>query len=78
LIGEIYVTLTRLIRFDSKTCFPVLEPKLKKRVIQEELRPYLKDNQQAWEMDVGAEYRHKASRRSKPYSAQQYLLELHG
>jgi polyphosphate kinase len=61
-----------------ETCFPVLEPKLKKRVIQEGLRPYLRDNQQAWEMDVDGRYRHKANRRGKAFSAQQYLLDLYG
>ncbi|MGA7949524.1 MAG: polyphosphate kinase 1 [Thiobacillaceae bacterium] len=61
-----------------ETCFPVLEPKLKKRVIQEGLRPYLRDNQQAWSMDAQGQYRHKAGGRGKPFSAQQYLLDLHG
>lgn len=61
-----------------ETCFPVLEPKLKKRVIQEGLRPYLRDNQQAWEMDAEGRYRHKANRRGKAFSAQQYLLDLYG
>ena len=61
-----------------ETCFPVLEPKLKKRVIQEGLRPYLRDNQQAWEMDADGRYRHKAGRRGKAFSAQQHLLDLYG
>jgi polyphosphate kinase len=34
-------------------CFPVLEPKLKRRVLKEGLKPYLADNCQAWEMDGG-------------------------
>ncbi|HYP66784.1 MAG TPA: polyphosphate kinase 1 [Thiobacillaceae bacterium] len=60
-----------------ETCFPVLEPKLKKRVIQEGLRPYLRDNQQTWEMDAQGKYHHRTSRRGKPFCAQQYLLDLY-
>ncbi len=40
-------------------CFPVLDPKLKKRVIAEGLKPYLKDNTQAWEMDMEGYYTRK-------------------
>ncbi|HUL41784.1 MAG TPA: polyphosphate kinase 1 [Burkholderiales bacterium] len=57
-----------------ETCFPVLDPKLKKRVIAEGLKPYLKDNCQAWEMDSSGHYRRRTPRRAKPYSAQQALL----
>ncbi len=32
-------------------CFPVLDARLKKRVIGEGLTPYLRDNAQTWEMD---------------------------
>ncbi|HMK14664.1 MAG TPA: polyphosphate kinase 1 [Burkholderiales bacterium] len=55
-------------------CFPVLDPKLKKRVIAEGLKPYLKDNCQAWEMDASGRYHRKIPRRARPYSAQQILL----
>jgi polyphosphate kinase len=61
-----------------ETCFPVLESKLKKRIIQEGLRPYLKDNQQAWDMKADGSYVRRSSRRSKPYCAQHYLLGLIG
>src|SRR4026208_736810 len=37
-------------------CFPVFDPKLKKRVIAEGLLPYLEDNQQAWDMDEEGAY----------------------
>ncbi|MGA7178548.1 MAG: polyphosphate kinase 1 [Thiobacillaceae bacterium] len=59
-----------------ESCFPVLEPKLKKRVIQEGLRPYLKDNQQAWDMRSDGSYHRRSPRRAKPYSAQTELLSL--
>jgi polyphosphate kinase len=55
--------------------FPVLDPKLKKRVIKEGLEPYLKDNCQAWEMDADGRYRRKHPRRAKALSAQELLLE---
>jgi polyphosphate kinase len=53
--------------------FPVLEPKLKQRVLKEGLKPYLADNSQAWEMDGSGEYRIKPTRRDR-FSAQELLL----
>ncbi|MBI1965409.1 MAG: polyphosphate kinase 1 [Betaproteobacteria bacterium] len=55
-------------------CVPVLDPKLKKRVINEGLKPYLEDNCQAWEMDKDGRYSLR-SRRGKPQAAQEVLLE---
>lgn len=59
-----------------ETCFPVLDAKLKKRVIQEGIKPYLRDNQQAWEMQADGSYRRVGTRRAKVYSAQDALLAL--
>ncbi len=59
-----------------ETCFPVLNPKLKKRVIAEGLKPYLRDNVQAWEMQSDGSFRRRTPRRSKPYNAQMELLAL--
>ncbi|HQT25190.1 MAG TPA: polyphosphate kinase 1 [Burkholderiales bacterium] len=56
-----------------EVCFPILDPKLKRRVIQEGLKPYLKDNCQAWEMDMEGGY-HRKRGRSRLYSAQSELL----
>jgi polyphosphate kinase len=56
-------------------CFPVLDAKLKKRVVSEGLRPYLEDNCQAWEMDAEGFYHQRSPRQGKPVSAQQVLLE---
>ena len=53
--------------------FPVLEPKLKQRVLKEGLKPYLADNSQAWEMNGNGEYRIKPTKRSR-ISAQDLLL----
>ncbi len=58
-------------------CFPVLDPKLKKRVINEGLKPYLEDNCQAWEMDQEGRYQQRVPRRgSNPHAAQETLVEL--
>ena len=59
-----------------ETGFPVLNPKLKKRVISEGLKPYLRDNVQAWEMQSDGSYRRRKPRRAKHYSAQFELLSL--
>jgi polyphosphate kinase len=56
-------------------CFPVLDAKLKKRVISEGLKPYLDDNSQAWDMDKDGHYVQRAPRRGRPQVAQETLLE---
>jgi polyphosphate kinase len=55
-------------------CFPVLEKKLKQRVIKEGLKPYLKDNRQAWDMSADGHYARKKTRGTLPRSAQMMLL----
>jgi polyphosphate kinase len=60
-----------------EACFPLLDPKLKKRVIKEGLQPYLKDNSNAWEMLPEGKYRLKNSR-SAAFGAQQYLMGVYG
>ena len=53
--------------------FPVLDPKLKRRVMKEGLRLHLVDNIQAWEMQPDGRYRRKTPRRAA-HSAQNRLL----
>ncbi len=53
---------------------PILNPKLKKRVIKEGLLTYLKDNAQVWEMAADGEYRRKQPRRGQRTCAQEALL----
>lgn len=61
-----------------ETCTPVLDPKLKRRVIKEGLRLYLADNVNAWMMQPDGSYRHRNTR-AKPHAAQDdLLLELAG
>jgi polyphosphate kinase len=56
-----------------EVAFPVLDPRLKRRVIKEGLRPYLMDNCQAWDMQADGSYRRK-SPRATPRSAQALLM----
>jgi polyphosphate kinase len=58
-----------------EVCFPVLDEKLKKRVLDEGLKSYLKDNLQAWEMDCNGFYHRKASGRGAETCAQTELLQ---
>jgi polyphosphate kinase len=55
-------------------CFPVLEARLKKRVLTEGLNVYLKDNRQAWEMDGDGNYHLRSARGGKKFRAQEALL----
>jgi polyphosphate kinase len=57
-----------------EVAFPVLDPRLKKRVIKEGLAPYLKDNCQTREMQASGEYAALVPRRAKLYCAQTKLL----
>jgi len=55
-------------------CFPVLDRRVKDRVMQEGLKPYLTDNSQAWEMDSDGNYQRRKSVGRIPRSAQEQLL----
>jgi polyphosphate kinase len=62
-----------------EVAFPVLDKALKKRVIDEGLTPYLKDNANAWELNADGQYhRHKARGKQAVFSAQKYLMDLLG
>ncbi|WP_137936193.1 polyphosphate kinase 1 [Chitinivorax sp. B] len=57
-----------------EVAFPILDSKVKRRVIREGLRPYLVDNVRAWEMEPDGSYRRKIARAGKARSAQHTLL----
>ncbi|MDP2399733.1 MAG: polyphosphate kinase 1 [Burkholderiales bacterium] len=59
-----------------EVCFPVLDPELKQRVINEGLRTYLEDNTQAWQMGEDGQYVCRVPGRARPVTAQQVLLDL--
>jgi polyphosphate kinase len=56
-------------------CFPVLDKKLKARVVKEGLNAYLGDNAQAWEMNADGTYARRQPGKSR-HSVQEELLEL--
>jgi polyphosphate kinase len=58
-----------------EVCFPLLDGKLKKRVIDEGLKVYLQDNCQAWEMDSNGGWHLKTTRSTALKCAQSILLE---
>jgi polyphosphate kinase len=62
-----------------EVAFPVLDPVLKKRVINEGLNPYLKDNTHAWHLEPNGSYlKGKARAKQIPFSAQDYLANTLG
>lgn len=58
-----------------EVAFPILDSKLKRRVIKEGLRPYLGDNCQAWEMQSDGTYRRRNPRGAIRRAAQEILME---
>ena len=56
-----------------EVAFPILDPKLKRRIMKEGLRPYLLDNSQSWEMEPDGRYRRRVSRAAR-HCAQETLL----
>lgn len=57
-----------------EVCFPILDKKLKRRVLDEGLKVYLQDNSQAWDMGKDGLYKLK-KRRSLKKCAQKALLQ---
>ncbi|MFA9216212.1 MAG: polyphosphate kinase 1 [Sphingomonadaceae bacterium] len=62
-----------------EVAFPILDKALKRRVINEGLNPYLKDNTNAWELEPNGQYqRRKARGKQAAFSAQRHLMSLLG
>lgn len=59
-------------------CIPLRNAKLKKRVIDEGLKPYLEDNLQAWDMQPDGTFKRAKRGRSKAKCAQPALLKALG
>ncbi len=57
-----------------EAAFPVLDRKLKKRVIDEGLKPYLADNTNAWALTADGDYKRLKASRRKRFCAQEALL----
>ncbi|CAN5119762.1 polyphosphate kinase 1 [soil metagenome] len=59
-----------------EVAFPILDKSLKKRVIEEGLEPYLKDNTNAWELEPDGAYQKKIPRSKQArFSAQLHLVQ---
>ena len=61
-----------------ETCFPILDPVLRERVIEEGLMPYLDDNTHAWRLDADGAYHRTGHGDGPAVSSQQQLLERLG
>jgi polyphosphate kinase len=55
-------------------CFPILDPDLARRVVEEELDNYLADNTQAWQLQSDGTYDKVPRNDAMPHNAQQALL----
>lgn len=58
-----------------ETCFPILDPALRKRVIDEGLKTYLNDNTMAWNLQSDGVWTRAEAGTAVPKLAQQILLE---
>jgi polyphosphate kinase len=56
-------------------CVPVLDAKVRRRILREALKAYLDDNTQAWEMQGDGAFKRRKRGSAKAFSAQQYLLK---
>ena len=62
-----------------EVAFPILDKGLKKRVMQEGLLPYLKDNLNSWELDGEGVYQRRRPRSDQAgFSAQEFLMQTLG
>ena len=59
-----------------EVCFPVLDPRLRKRVIREGLKPFLERNIAAWDMTADGQYKRHQGVRRKSATPQSLLLEM--
>ena len=68
--------MTRNLLKRVEECYPVEHPELKKRVIEQGLQLYLKDNTQAWILDNEGNYSRLTSEEDAISAQQQLLTEL--
>jgi len=58
-----------------ETCFPINDPELRQRIIEDGLQVYLDDNTQAWLLQSDGTWQRAEAGEAAPRIAQQYLLE---
>jgi polyphosphate kinase len=62
-----------------ETCFPILDPQLAKRVYDDGLDIFLRDNCQSWRLDANGNYHRLSPAEGEDrISAQEYLIEKYG
>ena len=59
-----------------ETCFPISDPELAKRVIEQGLKPYLDDNTQAWELHPDGKYERVTAVGKEAFNAQSELIRI--
>ena len=67
--------MTRNLHHRVETCFPVDDARLKARVWQESLEPYLADNTHAWQLESHGTWTRQRPGKNRPRDAQAELLE---
>lgn len=60
-----------------ETCIPILNARIKRRIIDESLKLYIQDNVNSWQMDTDGNY-HKVPIVGKRVSAQEFLMNKLG
>ncbi|TXI99770.1 MAG: hypothetical protein E6Q32_07645, partial [Neisseriales bacterium] len=60
-----------------ETCIPILNSRIKRRVIDESLKLYIQDNVNSWQMDADGNY-HKVPIVGKRVAAQEFLMSKLG
>jgi polyphosphate kinase len=71
--------MTRNLYRRIEVAFPIFDKTLKKRVMNEGLEPYLKDNYNAWLLDESGNYERRLPRgKQEIFAAQKYLMQLLG
>ena len=67
--------MTRNLHRRVESCVPIEDESLAERVVDETFTTYLRDNQQAWQLDAQGEYtRVQPGQKQKPFNAQYELL----
>ena len=59
-----------------ETAFPILDPALKKRILDEVFDVYARDDAQTWELSADGTYARRAPLGEVPFSAQNHLLSI--
>lgn len=78
--GDVYISsgdwMPRNFFKRFETCIPILDNKIKKRVIEEGIDVYLKDNQDSWVLQNNGKYKKNTPKKNKKkFQAQAYLLK---